>query len=138
VVVVKGDTKEQLTLSRIAMEKISHIMKFTRWQVPISLIYDGTAHRSERMTLGRAMTDLRSNFGEHGQLYVAFSRVTDPVNLCFLLSGSSDFKQDIDPTEIPIRVRAEVNIAHIISRLYSGVGDDHVVSSEDPPPSIGE
>jgi hypothetical protein len=41
---------------------------------------------------GQGVIDLRSNFREHGQLSVALSRVTDAVNLCFLLLGSSDLR----------------------------------------------
>jgi hypothetical protein len=138
VAVVKLDTKEELTLSRIPMEKISNGIKFTRWQVPIRLIYAGTVHRSQRMTLGRAVIDLMTNFWEHGQLYVAISRVTEPGNLCLLLPGPSELRGDIDPTETPIRLRVDVDVAQIISGLYSEVGADHVVSPDDQLPSIGE
>jgi ATP-dependent exoDNAse (exonuclease V) alpha subunit len=115
---MKLDTKEELTLSRIPMEKVSNGIKFARWQVPILLIYVGIVHRSQGMTLGRAVIELMTNFWEHGQLYVALSRVTEPVNLCFLLPDSSDFRCDIDPAETLIRVRVDVDIAHSISRLY--------------------
>jgi hypothetical protein len=53
------------------------------------------------------------------------------------LPGSSDLKLDIDPTETLIRVRVDVDIAQIISRLYSGVAADHMMSPDDQPPSIG-
>jgi hypothetical protein len=70
------------------------------------------------MNLGRAVIDLRTNFWEHGQLYVALSRVTEPGNLCFLLPDSSDFRRDVDPTETPVPVGVDVDTAQIISRLY--------------------
>jgi hypothetical protein len=119
------------------MEKVSNGIKFARWQVPIWLIYVGTVQRSQGMTLGRAVIDLKTHFWEYGQLYVAISIITEPDNLCFLLSGSSDLRREIDPTETPIRVRIDVVIVQIISRLYSGVGADHVVSADVQPPSIG-
>jgi hypothetical protein len=128
VVVMKLDTKEELTLFRIPIEKVSNGIKFARWQIPIQLIYADTVHSSQGMTLDRAVIDLRTNFWEHGQLYVALSRVTQPVNLCFLLPFSSDLRCDIDPAETPIRIRVDVDIAQIISRLCSRVGADHVVS----------
>jgi ATP-dependent exoDNAse (exonuclease V) alpha subunit len=53
------------------------------------LIYAGTVHRSQGMTLDRAVVDLRRDFWEHGQLYVALSRITDPRNLCILLPPST-------------------------------------------------
>jgi ATP-dependent exoDNAse (exonuclease V) alpha subunit len=115
-VVLKLDAKEELASSRIPMEKFCNGRKFTRWQVPIRLMYASTVHSSEGMTLARAVIDLRTNFWKHGQLYAALSRVTDPVKLCFLLPGSSDLRPDIDPTEISIHVRVDVNIAHTISR----------------------
>jgi hypothetical protein len=120
------------------MEKTSNGMKFARWQVPIRLVYAGTVHRSQGMTLQRAVVDLKRNFWEHGQLYVALSRVSDPMNLCLLLPDSSALGGHIDPRETPIRVPVDGHIAEIISRLYSSLDDDHVVSSDDHPPSITE
>jgi hypothetical protein len=120
------------------MEKLSNGMKFARWQVPIRLIYAGTVHRSEGMNLDRAVIDLRSHFWKHGQVHVTLSIVTDRINLCFLSPGSSNLRGDIDPTEKPIRIPVDGNFPHIISILYSGVGDGHVSSSEDQPLSTGE
>jgi hypothetical protein len=48
-----------------------------------------------------------------------------------------DVRRDIDPTEIPIRLRGDFDIAQMISRLYSGVAADYVVSPDNQPPSIG-
>jgi hypothetical protein len=76
VVVVKLETKEALALSRILLEKVSSGIKFPRWQLLLWLIYAGTVHGSQGMTLGRTVIDLRTNFWEHGQLYAALSRVT--------------------------------------------------------------
>jgi hypothetical protein len=53
------------------------------------------------------------------------------------LPDSSDLRRDIDPIQTPVRVRVDVNIAHIISMLYSGVAADHVVSPDEQPLSIG-
>jgi hypothetical protein len=41
------------------------------------------------MTLERAVVDLRNDFWEHGRLYVAVSRITNPTNLCILLPPSA-------------------------------------------------
>jgi hypothetical protein len=113
------------------MEKFSNGIKFARWQLPVWLIYAGTVPGSQGMTLAITVIDLRTNFWEHGQLYVALSRVTDLGNLCFLLPSSPDVRRDIDPKETPIRVRGYVDIAPIISMLYSGVAADHMLSPDD-------
>jgi hypothetical protein len=93
--------------------------------------------RSQGMSLRRAVIDLRTNFWEHGQIYVAFSKVIEPGNLCLLFPRSSEHRCDLDPTETPTRLRVDVDIAHIISRLYSEVGADHVVSPDDHSPAMG-
>jgi hypothetical protein len=51
-IVVEFDNHETRTLTRIAMEKTSNGMKFIRWQIPLRLVFAGTAHRSQGMTLG--------------------------------------------------------------------------------------
>jgi hypothetical protein len=91
-VVVKLDTKQELTLARIPMEKLSNGMKSARGQVSIRLIYVRTVHRSQGITVKRAVIDSRSHFWEHGQLRATLSSVTDPVNLYFPLPGSSDLR----------------------------------------------
>jgi hypothetical protein len=44
VAVIRFDGGEEITLSRIPMEKMSNGMKFSRWQVPLKSIYAGTVH----------------------------------------------------------------------------------------------
>jgi hypothetical protein len=84
------------------------------------------------------MIDLRTYFWEHRQLCVALSRVTEPDNLCLYFPRSSELRCDIDPTETPIRLRVDVDIAQIISKLYSEVDADHVVSPDDDSPAMGQ
>jgi hypothetical protein len=67
------------------MEKTSNGMTFTRWQIPLRLLFAGLVHRSQGMTLQRAVIDCRTKFWEHGQLSVALSRVKNPADLCILL-----------------------------------------------------
>jgi hypothetical protein len=62
VAVIRFESGEELTRARIPMESVSNGMKFLRWQVPLKLIYAGIAHRRQRMTLNRAVIDLRSQF----------------------------------------------------------------------------
>jgi ATP-dependent DNA helicase PIF1 len=67
-------------------------MKFIRWLLPLRLVFAGTIHWSHGMTLQQAMVDCRTEFWEHGQLYVGLSRVTSPTDLCILLPPNmSDF-----------------------------------------------
>jgi hypothetical protein len=126
---VKLEINKELSLSRIAIEKKSNGMTFARCQVPLRLIYAGTVHRSQGMTLEGAVIDLRSSLWEHGQLYVALSRVTNHAHLCILLPNAANPGQDIDPTETEIRVTVDANIADIISMLYAGVSKQHIDSS---------
>jgi hypothetical protein len=65
VAVIRFESGEQLTLSRIPIEKESNGMKFSKWQVPLKLIYTGTMHQSQGMTLNRAVIDLKREFWEH-------------------------------------------------------------------------
>jgi hypothetical protein len=71
------------------MERVVSGIKFPRWQIPIRLIYAGTVHRTQGMTLDRAVVDLRSDFWEHGQLYGPLSHISDPGNFCILLPPST-------------------------------------------------
>jgi ATP-dependent exoDNAse (exonuclease V) alpha subunit len=77
-VVVRFDDGHRHTLPRIPMDKSSNGMKFSRWQVPLKLVFAGTVHRSQGMTLGRSVVDCRTQFWEHGQMCVALSRVRNP------------------------------------------------------------
>jgi hypothetical protein len=87
------------------MGKQSNGMKFVRWQLPLRLLFAGTAHRSQGITLQRAVIDCRTKFWEHGQLYVALSRVKSAADLCILLpDDKEDFtiRPPIDPDVVQI------------------------------------
>jgi hypothetical protein len=118
IVVIQFENGEQLTLSRIPIEKMSNGIKFERWQIPLRLIYAGTVHRSQGMTLYRAVIDLRRSFWEHGQLYVALSRVKRPENLCILLPESLDESEDV--TAVPLRVPVDREIVNIVATMANG------------------
>jgi hypothetical protein len=60
-----GETR---ALTRIPMKKTSNGMKFIRCQLLLQLIFAGTVHGSQRMTLQRTVIDYRTKFWEHGQL----------------------------------------------------------------------
>jgi hypothetical protein len=119
VVVIRLDTGEEITLPRIPMEKVSNGMKFARWQVPLKLIFAGTVHRSQGMTLTKVVIDLRSGFWEHGQLYVALSRVRNPANMCILLPDSSDEISPIDRWDVPLHVPVNPEVVDIVSNIAS-------------------
>jgi len=57
----------------------------SRLQFPIRLGYAVSIHKSQSLTLDRVVVDLRSGVFEHGQLYVAISRVRRGADVCFLL-----------------------------------------------------
>jgi hypothetical protein len=73
------------------------------------------------MTLERAVIDIKTHFWEHGQLYVALSRVRQPENLCMLLPDSSDSISTSDPAEILLRVPVDRDVVEIISRMCSNL-----------------
>lgn len=66
----------------------------TYWQVPLSLAWAITVHKSQGMTLDAAEIDLRNTF-ELGQGYVALSRLTDLSGLKLL--GFNQTSLNLDP-----------------------------------------
>ena len=60
-------------------------------QYPIKLAYAITIHKSQGMSIEKLVCDI-DNIFENGQLYVALSRATDPLNLKILYSKSWDFR----------------------------------------------
>jgi hypothetical protein len=98
------------------------------------------------MTLDRAVVDLRKDFWEHGQLYVALSRITDPHNMCILLPPEPEIiaeDQQVEPQsaeeeeqqeDISIRVTVDEQMMTIISDMYpskTNESDDETKSLED-------
>jgi hypothetical protein len=53
---------ETMVLAATAMEKTSNGMKFGGRQLLLRLIFAGTVHRSQGMTLQRAVIDCRMKF----------------------------------------------------------------------------
>jgi hypothetical protein len=53
--------------------------------VPFRKVYAGTVNRAQGRTLLRVLIDSRTKWWEHGQVYVGFSRVTSPRDLCVLI-----------------------------------------------------
>ena len=68
-------------------------MKFMRRQLPITLAFGMTVHKSQSQTLRRVGLYLPSLIFAHGMLYVAFSRIGDPKKMFICLS---DFYKYID------------------------------------------
>ena len=62
-----------------------HGISMHRLQFPLKVCSGVTIHRAQATTLDRIVVDLRSGVFDHGQLYVALSRVRRPEDLCFLL-----------------------------------------------------
>lgn len=93
-VIIEFEDKSTKTLPRINFEGETNGIKFIRHQVPLRPLYSGTIHKSQGMTLDRVVVDLRSDFWEHGQLYVALSRVRDPSKICILLPQNETENDD--------------------------------------------
>jgi hypothetical protein len=131
--VVSFGPEVEYTFGAIRMDKKLNGVEFVRWQVPFRLIYAGTVHRSQGMTLDRAVMDCRMQFWEHGQLYVALSRVTSPRGLCILLppgmmSPEIDGPVDAGVVTIVDRMRSEAAPAEMPEEFEA------VDSSEMNPP----
>lgn len=93
-VIIEFEDKSTKTLPRINFEGETNGIKFIRHQVPLRPLYSGTIHKSQGMTLDRVVVDLRSDFWEHGQLYVVLSRVRDPSKICILLPQNETENDD--------------------------------------------
>jgi len=66
-----------------------------RKQFPMLPAYCITIHKSQAATLDFVVIDLRSGVFDHGQLYVAMSRVRNPQNLCLLLRPDQEYIRNI-------------------------------------------
>jgi hypothetical protein len=111
-VVLEFDDGEKV-LTRIPMEKNSNGMTFVRWQLPLRSVFAGTVHRSQGMTLDRAVIDCRTKFWEHGQLYVALSRVKRPADLCIVLPPDED--------HFLIEPSVDLDVVRILDTFTSGM-----------------
>jgi hypothetical protein len=77
--------------------------------IPAGLAFAGTVQRSQDMTLGRAVIGCRSEFWSHGPLYVALSRVQNPIDFCILLLP--------EPENRCIKVPADYNVVQVVESM---------------------
>ncbi|POS82141.1 hypothetical protein EPUL_006719 [Erysiphe pulchra] len=77
-------------ISRITLNTSEDLpFTLTRKQLPIRPCYAMTINKSQGQTLQSVGIDLTTPVFSHGQLYVAFSRVTHVNNLIVLLPSSA-------------------------------------------------
>jgi hypothetical protein len=127
-----GETR---ALMRIPMEETSNGMKFIQCQLSLRLFFAGTVHRSQGMTLQRAVIDDHTKFWEHGQLYMVISRVKSPVNLCIVLPDDMDdftIRPPVDPDVIQSLETMESSRALRIPQISPGDNVESGVGSIDP------
>lgn len=113
-VVVEFEDKTTATIPRINFQGETDGIIFTRHQIPLKPIFAGTIHKSQGLTLDRVVVDMRSKFWEHGQLYVALSRIRNPCNLCILLPEN---KEDNDSKIEPISDDCIVELVNAIEKI---------------------
>jgi len=93
VVIVKhiGDTLEHV-IPRIKFDATvgADKLHFSRLQVPLRLAYACTVHKSQAATLDRIVIDLRNGVFDHGQLYVALSRVRCREDLLIIVAPGQE------------------------------------------------
>jgi len=87
-----GEAKEHV-IPRIKFDVKVGIDKlhFTRLQVPLRLGYACTIHKAQAATLDRAVIDLRQGVFDHGQLYVALSRVRYSKDILVLINNGQEY-----------------------------------------------
>jgi hypothetical protein len=73
---------ETMSLTKTPLEKTSNKMKLRGRQLLLRLIFAGTVHRFQGMTLHRAVIDSCMKFWEHGQPHMDLSWVKSPCDLC--------------------------------------------------------
>ena len=61
-------------------------LHFQRHQVPLRHAYGCTIHKAQAATLDRVVIDLRQGVFDHGQLYVALSRVRNASDIIVLVA----------------------------------------------------
>ncbi|MBM4077448.1 MAG: hypothetical protein FJ267_17615, partial [Planctomycetes bacterium] len=97
-VIVKhiGDHKEHV-IPKIKFDVTVGVDKlhFNRLQVPLRLAYSCTIHKSQAATLDRAVVDLREGVFDHGQLYVALSRVRSARDVLLLIRPDQEYVLNI-------------------------------------------
>jgi hypothetical protein len=116
-VVVRFENGQECTFGRVRMEKTLDGVTFVRCQVPFRKVYAGTVHRAQGRTLSRVVIDCRTKWWEHGQVYVGFSRVTSPRDLCVLIPE----ERHADRIEAVVD-RDVVNIVEAIGREAGQAG----------------
>ncbi|CAG8840473.1 16825_t:CDS:1, partial [Cetraspora pellucida] len=85
--------KEEIEIKPRTFQKRNNdgILMVTRKQLPLILSYGITIHKSQGLTIRRLIVDCKNVF-QSQQLYVAFSRATDPNNLQIVNFNSKKLK----------------------------------------------
>ena len=86
-------------------------LKVTRQQFPIILAYSMTVHKSQGLTLERAIVDCGRDIFSKGQIYVALNRVTSSDRLILFNYSASRIKACNVAISEYTRLRSQVGLA---------------------------
>ena len=73
---------QEVAITRVFTTHNMGAFELQRRQPPIRVAFAMTINKAQGLTLRRVGGHVEEDVFSHGQLYVAFSRCGDPVNLC--------------------------------------------------------
>jgi len=91
------ENPDYILLPRISFDcrLIDRSGRLQRKQFPVRPAYGLTIHKSQSATMSRAVSDCRLPMQQHGQLYVAWSRVRSPDDLAVIMRDDQEFVSNV-------------------------------------------